>query len=171
MDTNDKSVNLDGHTVSEVLLETPFFSVVLENNYYTIHEKNVKSGVVVVGVLGNEFVLGKYLRKAVGAVMTEFPRGSLDANETSEDAALRELLEETGYVGANPRVIGNFFSNTSLIRSSVDVVVVDIVGKAREVGDGEACEVFLADKSLISEMLKSGEISDAHTMAAWGLLP
>jgi ADP-ribose pyrophosphatase len=33
------------------------------------------------------------------ALSLEFPSGLIDANEKPEEAALRELKEETGYVG------------------------------------------------------------------------
>jgi len=44
-------------------------------------------------------VLEKQFRPPVGKVCIEVPAGLIDEGETPEEAAVRELKEETGYVG------------------------------------------------------------------------
>ena len=60
-------------------------------------------GVGVLGVLqlpsGPELVLQKQFRPPVGKVCIEIPAGLLDAGESVEQCAVRELHEETGYRG------------------------------------------------------------------------
>jgi ADP-ribose pyrophosphatase len=46
-----------------------------------------------------EILLQKQFRPPVGKVCIEVPAGLVDEGETAEEAALRELREETGYVG------------------------------------------------------------------------
>jgi ADP-ribose pyrophosphatase len=41
----------------------------------------------------------------------ELVAGMIDQGETAEQAAIREVFEETGYRIANPRLIGQFFSS------------------------------------------------------------
>ncbi|RKF63718.1 ADP-ribose pyrophosphatase [Erysiphe neolycopersici] len=48
---------------------------------------------------GPEIVLQKQFRPPVDAVCIEIPAGLVDEGETPEQAAIRELKEETGYVG------------------------------------------------------------------------
>jgi ADP-ribose pyrophosphatase len=48
---------------------------------------------------GPEIVLQKQYRPPVNAVTIEVPAGLVDEGETAEQAAVRELKEETGYVG------------------------------------------------------------------------
>lgn len=48
---------------------------------------------------GPEILLEKQFRPPTGKVIVEFPAGMVDEGETPEQAAIRELREETGYVG------------------------------------------------------------------------
>lgn len=44
-------------------------------------------------------LLQKQFRPPIGKITIEVPAGLVDANETAEECALRELYEETGYRG------------------------------------------------------------------------
>ncbi|KAI1392438.1 putative ADP-ribose pyrophosphatase [Hypoxylon trugodes] len=48
---------------------------------------------------GPELLLEKQFRAPAGKIVIEFPAGLVDEGETPEQAALRELKEETGYIG------------------------------------------------------------------------
>ena len=47
---------------------------------------------------GPEIVLQKQFRPPLDKVVIEIPAGLIDEGETAEQAAIRELKEETGYV-------------------------------------------------------------------------
>ena len=55
--------------------------------------------VVVVAVDGDAVVLVRQFRPAAGGDVLELPAGKVDAGEAPEEAARRELAEETGYGG------------------------------------------------------------------------
>lgn len=48
---------------------------------------------------GPEIVLQKQYRPPIDKIVIEIPAGLVDEDETAEQAAIRELKEETGYVG------------------------------------------------------------------------
>lgn len=48
---------------------------------------------------GPELLLQKQYRPPIDKVVIEVPAGLIDAGETVEECAVRELREETGYVG------------------------------------------------------------------------
>jgi ADP-ribose pyrophosphatase len=60
-------------------------------------------GVGIVAILskesGSELLLQKQYRPPIDQVVIEVPAGLIDVGETPEQCAVRELLEETGYVG------------------------------------------------------------------------
>lgn len=55
---------------------------------------------------GPEIVLQKQFRPPVGKVTIEIPAGLVDAGEDAAESAVRELKEETGYVGTVAQDVG-----------------------------------------------------------------
>jgi len=75
-------------------------------------------------------ILVEQYRPPVGQVTVEFPAGLIDEGERPEDAALRELREETGYVGEKCRVVPQVSRQVNmspgLTDETVHVVVVEV---------------------------------------------
>ena len=55
----------------------------------------------------------KQYRPPIDKVIIEFPAGLIDAGETAEEAAVRELKEETGYVGVASQTSTIMFNGES----------------------------------------------------------
>jgi ADP-ribose pyrophosphatase len=53
---------------------------------------------------GSEILLQKQYRPPVDKIMIEVPAGLIDEGETPEECAVRELKEETGYVGTAEQI-------------------------------------------------------------------
>jgi len=91
---------------SETVFETPWFAVQREQfpdstelqgePYYCITCSDAV--LVLARTEERQWILVKQFRPAMREYTLEFPAGSIDSNESPEEAAARELLEETGYV-------------------------------------------------------------------------
>ncbi|KAI0018121.1 NUDIX domain-containing protein [Xylariomycetidae sp. FL0641] len=127
---------------------------------------------------GPELLLEKQFRPPAGKLVVEFPAGLVDEGETIEQAALRELHEETGYIG---EVVLNqaekhpiFFSSpgsssscTSLVHLKVDPEKGENRSPKPQLEDGEFIEPFWVP---VSELHKEVQKLAAEGFAIDGKL-
>ncbi|KAJ3089270.1 hypothetical protein HK102_006796 [Quaeritorhiza haematococci] len=86
-------------------------------------------------------------RPPAGRTVVELPAGLIDANETAEDAAHRELREETGYVGKVLRTSSLMLNDPGLTNANMKLVTIEVDlddprnhGSIPEPDDGEFIE-------------------------------
>ena len=74
-------------------------------------------GVGIVAILqkpsGPELLLQKQFRPPIDKVVIEVPAGLVDEGESPEESAIRELREETGYIGIAAEVSPIMFNGKS----------------------------------------------------------
>ncbi|KAL2062238.1 hypothetical protein VTL71DRAFT_6504 [Oculimacula yallundae] len=111
---------------------------------------------------GPELLLQKQFRPPINKVCIEVPAGLVDAGETAEQAAVRELKEETGYVGvvseSSPVMFNDpGFCNTNLkmVHVTVDMAKPENKNPQPELEGGEFIECFTVPlKELYEECKK-----------------
>ncbi|KAI1967015.1 ADP-ribose diphosphatase [Ophidiomyces ophidiicola] len=110
-------------------------------------------GVGIVAILqkptGPEILLQKQYRPPVDKIAIEVPAGLIDAGETPEECAVRELKEETGYVGVAEQrspIMWNDpgFCNTNLnmVHVRVDMSLADNLNPKPQLEESEFIECF-----------------------------
>ena len=83
--------------------ENDWFKVIKDESFFYISENNASNGAVILVVDDEkQFVFVDIYRIAQKKNLIECPRGYGEFGETSAQAAMREVLEETGY-----RVLGD----------------------------------------------------------------
>ncbi|HMP73189.1 MAG TPA: NUDIX hydrolase [Kiritimatiellia bacterium] len=128
-----------------------------------------------VGVLGQlpdgPFVFVRQFRKPVERMMTEVVAGLLDAGESPEAAARREVREETGLEVVELVNLGSFYASPGFVDEHVTAFFARLQqgeGLA-QTDEDERVEVVLMSAGEVEAMLNSGEPMDAKTVAIWGL--
>lgn len=107
-------------TQSETLLHTPVFDVLAQKEVSaagpagTYVAMQAPDWVMVIPVLGEDFLLVRQWRHAARGLTTEFPGGVRDGDEDPAETAARELLEETGFRAGKLRLLGRCNPNPAL---------------------------------------------------------
>jgi ADP-ribose pyrophosphatase len=108
---------------TEVALATPWFEILGktmhqgEEPYYSL---KLPDYAAVVAITDDERVLiVRQYRPAVEHDTLELPSGLVDAGETPEEAARRELLEETGYQAGDVAVLGGMEPDTGRLGNRI----------------------------------------------------
>lgn len=86
---------------NRIVFSTPWFSVEeITTSHHDLpwYRINRNGGVLVIPMTpAGDYILIKQFRPSAGLRTIEMPSGEIDAGELPEQAAARELLEETGY--------------------------------------------------------------------------
>ncbi|RYP55160.1 hypothetical protein DL768_000154 [Monosporascus sp. mg162] len=113
---------------------------------------------------GPEIILQKQYRPPLDKVCVEVPAGLIDEGETAEEAAVRELKEETGYVGkvteTTPMMFNDpGFCNTNLrmVHVTIDMNLPENQDLRPELEENEFIEVFLVPLTKLYEECKKLE--------------
>lgn len=154
----------------QTLLQTPFFDVIKRGKYFIVAEQHkINAAVILARDTQGQYLLVEHYRGAIDQDSLELPRGGRNPSETLEETAKRELLEETGYASASWTYLGKVHTNTSLIRSSVEVyLAVDAIQVTTDT-DGEAKGIKTYTEDEMKALIRSGKITDAHTLSAWAM--
>lgn len=117
-----------------------------------------------VGILAltknNEVILVKQFRPGPNEILDELPGGYVDKNETPEQAAERELLEETGYKGKAQLVTEAFDCAYSTMKRYCVVVTDCEKITEQKLDKTEFAQVVISSLDDFKSMLRNGKNTD-----------
>ena len=125
---------------------------------------------VVATTSDQQLVMIEQFRHGSGTVELEIPGGMMDPHDSGPEAAgTRELREETGYAGENPRIIGEIFPNPAIMSNTCFTVLVENCRCIHpvEFDHGEDLITRLVPISDIPQLVASGKIR--HSLVVVGL--
>ena len=117
----------------------------------------------------NEIVLIRQYRHGIRQVTLEIPGGMVGDHDTPEEAARRELKEETGYQESEMILIGRMHPNPAIHNNYCYTYLakdVTLVGE-QELDDREDIEVLLRSLDDIPRMIREREITHSLILAAF----
>ena len=114
-------------------------------------------------------VMIEQYRHGSTTVELEIPGGMIDAKDPSPTAAgLRELREETGYAGENPRRLGEIFPNPAIMSNTCFTLLIEDSRCVHPVDfdQGEDLITRLVPISEVPPLVAEGKIRHAVVIAA-----
>ncbi len=125
-------------------------------------------GVVIVAEKDKDTILlVKQFRYPLKSVSIELPAGKLEYGENPDDAAKRELEEETGYVAKTWKSLGYIFTTPGICDEKLYLYYAkDMTFTKPHPDEGEIIQAYEHKLDDVFNMIKNGEINDSKTLCA-----
>jgi ADP-ribose pyrophosphatase len=147
--------------------------VELPNKKHVTREVLLHSGgVVIVPVTSDgKFVLVEQFRYSIGQHLLEFPAGRLNKGEDPQEAALRELEEETGFIANKIEKLGFIYTAPGFCDEKLHIyLATELKAGKPNPDEDEFVNVVILSQDELAEKIKTQKIYDAKTLSGWAML-
>ena len=157
------------HPSRTVVFETPWFDVVTRpaidgRDYYMLELGDYVS--VVALTPDRQMVLVRQYRPVVGADTLELPSGHVEAGETPEQAARKELLEETGMTAPTFELLGSLVPDVGRLTNRMwCYFAADAVQVAAPIDSGEGISVVTVSEREGMTLARDGKLGHALNLS------
>lgn len=114
----------------------------------------------------NKMILTKQYRHPFRKIIHDLPAGGMEDGETPDEAALRELEEETGYTAEGLMWIGRFSWAPSTIGGTVEIFFTKSLKPKGSFDPSEIMDIELVDFEKVLEKVLKGEYIDSALVIA-----
>jgi ADP-ribose pyrophosphatase len=145
--------------------------VILPSGRATIREIAEHANAIAVVAVDGEgnLLLERQFRQAAGRELLEIPAGGIEPGEEPEDAVVREMQEETGFLPRRVERLGGFFCAPGWATEYLYLfLATDLVPSRQTADDTEEIRLEAVPPHKIGGLIRSGAIEDAKSIA--GLL-
>ncbi len=134
--------------------------------YHYVHSNG--SSMIIPIMNDGRVLMVKQYRYLVAKESIEFPCGSVKDGSTHDETAWHELTEETGYSSNRLFMVGEFNPYNGITNEMCHVYIARELQHVGGVPDEtEEFELMLLNASEVDEKIRSGEVWDGMSIAAW----
>ncbi|MEG6615663.1 NUDIX hydrolase [Peptococcaceae bacterium 1198_IL3148] len=113
-----------------------------------------------------DLIMVRQYRYPVQEILLEIPAGKLDAGEDPKRCVERELLEETGMVAENCRLLFSMYSSPGFSNEILHIYLAEnLTYQGQHLDEDEFLQVEKITLDQGIEMIYNGKIKDAKTIA------
>lgn len=160
-------------TLRSEKVQTGRFTIVQDRVRVNGREQNydyleIREGVCILPFYRGKIVLQRQYRYPVASWQWELPGGFVDAGETPEEAAVRELKEETGLEADDLRSLGAFYPSFGSTNEKIHLFCAHCVRRGKsEKEPGEILYQEEVSKEAFQNMIEEGSFMHGAGLAAW----
>ena len=137
------------------------------NGEQVIYREHVKAGegVAILPITKkNEVIMVQEPRTPINKIILALPAGMIEPNELPEDAAVRELEEETGYLAGNIKLLREYYPSVGYSNEKIKIyLATDLKKTQQHLDETEDINVIKLPLEEVIEMLDKNEIITAST--------
>ena len=144
--------------------------LLIDGHTYPYSFSEMKDSVCILPICEDKIVLISEYRQSLGRRLVEFPAGAVEEGERPLDAAVRELVEETGYEAVEMLELGCYPISPGTSSMMVHLFAADCKKSIGQMLDKtEDIAVTKVEQSEFDRMIEEGEFGFLIGIAMWEL--